>query len=102
MFILKNAASAEKLFSHILQQSIVLALAILLQERKLKCIMNKHYQLYCGVMAQARVMLEKNLITMEEFSFIDRTLSQKYKISSGSIFRDIRLINPVVRGNMRH
>ena len=89
-------------FSLILRQNIVHALAILLPERMEKYIMDNRHLIFCGVIAQARIMLQKGLITADEFARVDHVLSQKYKILPGSIFRDIRLINPVVRGNMRH
>ena len=64
--------------------------------------MNENVFAYCSAMAQARRMLEKNLITQNEYGKIDTLILEKYNLSSYSLYRDIRLITAVVRANMSH
>lgn len=64
--------------------------------------MDERYFRYCSAMAQARILLENKIISETEYVKIDQILSQKYKISPASLFRDIRLIYASFRGNMPH
>jgi len=57
---------------------------------------------YCSAMAQARRMLEKRLITRDEYARIDRMMLEKYNLPTDSLYRDIRLLTGVVRANMSH
>jgi hypothetical protein len=64
--------------------------------------MNEQILAYCSAMAQARQMLEKRLITRDEYIKIDAIILEKYNLSSYSIYRDIRLLTGAVRANMSH
>ena len=64
--------------------------------------MNEQVFAYCSAMAQARRMLEQQLITKPEYAKIDALLLKKYNLSSNSIYRDINLITAAVRANMSH
>lgn len=55
---------------------------------------------YKSAMAQARIMLEKRLITAEEFAIIETKMCETYGINFGSLYRDIDWINTPFRGNM--
>jgi hypothetical protein len=57
---------------------------------------------YCSAMAQARRMLEKRLITRDEYTRIDRMMLGKYNLPVDSLYRDIRLLTGAVRANMSH
>lgn len=47
----------------------------------------KKYFRYQTVMAWARSLLEKSLITRKEYAKIDTMMAEKYGVSSCSIFR---------------
>ena len=64
--------------------------------------MNEQVLAYISVMAQARRMLAKRLITQSEYVKIDTLMLKKYNLSSDSLYRDIRLITAAVRANMSH
>jgi len=57
---------------------------------------------YCSALAQARRMLEKRLITRDEYTRIDSVMLNKYNLPTNSIYRDIRLLTGAVRANMSH
>ncbi len=62
----------------------------------------KHIVDYCTTMAIVRSMLEQRIISFEEFVQIDELIREKYFVSNGTVFRDIRLIGLEARGNMPH
>ncbi len=64
--------------------------------------MHEQVLAYCSAMAQARRMLVRRLITQDEYLKFDTLMLEKYKLSSSSIYRDIRLITAAVRVNMSH
>ena len=57
---------------------------------------------YCSAMAQARRMLEKKLITRDEYTRIDTVMLKKYNLPAYSLYRDIHLLTGAVRANMSH
>ena len=61
---------------------------------------NEQVLAYISAVAQARRILEKNLITTAEYAKIDTLMLEKYNLPSYSIYRDIRLITATVRANM--
>ena len=62
----------------------------------------KHIVDYCTTMAIVRSMLEQRIISFEEFVQIDELIREKYSVSNGTVFRDIRLIGLETRDNMPH
>lgn len=52
----------------------------------------KREMLYQTTMSMVRRMLEKSLISEEEYAEIDTRMQEKYKPSLGTLFADIDLI----------
>jgi hypothetical protein len=57
-------------------------------------------QAYQSAMAQAKIMLEKGIIDHTGILLVESELAQKYGLKSGSIYREIDLINVAFRANM--
>lgn len=57
-------------------------------------------KLYQATMAMTRSMLNRGLITEDEYRQIDTIFTEKYAPSSGTLFSDIDLINVEKYGNM--
>lgn len=57
-------------------------------------------QAYQSAMAQAKVMLDKGIIDHTDLIFVEDILARKYGLKSGSIYREIDLINSAFRANM--
>ena len=55
---------------------------------------------YKSAMAQARVMLARNLITPAEYTIIETKMSERFGINSCSLFRENEWINTPIRGNI--
>ena len=68
--------------------------------------MNKEYFdavcSYKSVMAQARLMLLKGILTGREYAIIDTMIAEKYGLSSCSLFRENDLLYKERDGNMSH
>ena len=61
--------------------------------------MDKLYA-FCAALAEARVLLEKRLISRAEYTLISEKLIEKHGLPSNTLFQDIDLISPNFRGNM--
>ncbi len=57
-------------------------------------------QAYQSAMAQAKMMLVKGIISHTDIVSIEDKLAEKYGLKSGSIYREIDLINVAFRANM--
>ena len=57
---------------------------------------------YLATMLQAKRKLSLGMITSEDYAIIDTMQSEKYGISSCSLYRGIDLIYDGFRGNMSH
>lgn len=57
-------------------------------------------QAYQSAMAQAKIMLEKSIISKDDMVSIEDKLAEKYGLEFGSIYREIDLINVTIRANM--
>ena len=57
---------------------------------------------YLASMLQAKRMLSLGIIAPEDYAIIDTMQSEKYEISSCSLYRGIDLIYDGFRGNMSH
>lgn len=57
---------------------------------------------YLASMLQAKRMLSMGIITPEDYAIIDTMQSEKFGISSCSLYRGIDLIYNGFRGNMSH
>ena len=57
---------------------------------------------YLASMLQAKRMLAMGILTPEDYAKIDTIISDKYGISSCSLYRGIDLIYSGFRGNMSH
>lgn len=57
-------------------------------------------QAYQSAMAQAKIMLDKGIIDHTYLVFVENILARKYGLKSGSIYREIDLINSSFRANM--
>ena len=55
---------------------------------------------YKSTMAQARIMLSKNLITADEYSAIEQKMCEIFGINFDSLYRDNDWIKTPVRVNM--
>jgi len=55
---------------------------------------------YKSAMAQARVMLQKGLLTTAEISIIETKMCEMFGINFDSLYRDIDWIKTPFRGNM--
>ena len=55
---------------------------------------------YISAMAQAKVLLNKGIISKKEYADFDTIMTNKYGISLCSLFRPIDLIYPPFRANM--
>ena len=55
---------------------------------------------YISAMAQAKVLLNKGVISKKEYADFDTIIANKYGISLCSLFRPIDLIYPPFRANM--
>ena len=55
---------------------------------------------YKTVMVQAKAMLNKGLVTADEYGIIETKMCEKCGINSDSLFRENDLIYPCYRGNM--
>ena len=61
---------------------------------------NARIQAYQSAMAQARLMLRQGILESSDIVLIEDKLAEKYRLSFGSIYRDIDLINVALRANM--
>jgi hypothetical protein len=57
-------------------------------------------QAYQSALAQAKIMLDKGIIDHTDLVLVEDILSRKYGLRSGSIYREIDLINFTFRANM--
>ncbi|MGN0976880.1 MAG: SHOCT domain-containing protein [Faecousia sp.] len=57
---------------------------------------------YLASMLQAKRMLSMGIITPEDYAIIDTMQSEKFGISSCSLYRGVDLIYNGFRGNMSH
>lgn len=57
---------------------------------------------YKASMKQAQTMLERGLISADDYAKINTKLAQKYELNSCSIYADNRLINSRKDGNIHH
>jgi len=57
---------------------------------------------YKASMKQAQTMLERGLISADDYAKIDTKLAQKYGLNSCSIYADNKLINIKYDGNIAH
>lgn len=57
-------------------------------------------QAYQSAMAQAKMMLVNGIISHTDIVSIEDKLAEKYGLKSGSIYREIDLINVAFRANM--
>ena len=55
---------------------------------------------YKTAMVQAKAMLNKGLVTDDEYGIIETKMCEKFGINSDSLFRENDLIYPCFRGNM--
>ena len=55
---------------------------------------------YKTAMVQAKAMLNKGLVTADEYVIIETKMCEKFGINSDSLFRENDLIYPCYRGNM--
>ena len=60
------------------------------------------YVRYLAAMAQARVMLGKNLIVHRDFIHFEEKMRVKYGLPINSIYRDNILMTGAIRGSMQH
>lgn len=57
---------------------------------------------YLSSMLQAKIMLDRSIISKEDYSVIDTMLSKKYGLESCNIYRGIDLIYDEDIGSMSH
>ena len=62
--------------------------------------MTENEKLYQATMAFARTLLNKGLLTEEEYRVIDTKFTEKYAPTSGKLLSDIDLINLEKRAYM--
>ena len=55
---------------------------------------------YKTAMVQSKAMLNKGLVTADEYGIIETKMCEKFGINSDSLFRENDLIYPCFRGNM--
>ena len=55
---------------------------------------------YKTAMVQAKAMLNKGLVTADEYGIIETKMCEKFGINSDSLFRENDLLYPCFRGNM--
>lgn len=55
---------------------------------------------YYSAVAQAKQMLGKGLVSLEEYAVIDTIMAEKYGFSSCSLFRDNDLLYRATDGNI--
>ena len=55
---------------------------------------------YQTAMSQAKTMLDRGIISREDLITAEGIFARKYGINSGSLYRDIDLINLAFRANM--
>ena len=55
---------------------------------------------YKTAMIQAKAMLNKGLVTADEYGIIETKMCEKFGINSDSLFRENDLLYPCFRGNM--
>ena len=60
------------------------------------------YVRYLAAMAQARVMLGKNLIAQRDFVRFEEKMRVKYQLPVNSIYRDNILLRGAIRGSIQH
>ena len=63
----------------------------------------EYFKLFVGyksAMVQARILLERELITPKEFRVIETKMCQEFGINYGSLYRENDWINTNSRGNM--
>ncbi|MDD2268914.1 MAG: hypothetical protein PHY15_05110 [Eubacteriales bacterium] len=54
--------------------------------------MSENTKRYLAAMAQAKIMLQKRIISAEDYSNFDTIMSDKYSINSCSLYRSIDLL----------
>lgn len=59
-------------------------------------------KMYLGTMSIAKRLLEKGIISENEYAQIDTNFQKKYAISLSTLFTDIRLIKFESYGNITH
>lgn len=57
---------------------------------------------YLASMLQAKQMMSMGILTSDDYAAIDTIMTEKYGISSCSLYRGIDLIYDGFRGNMSH
>jgi hypothetical protein len=57
-------------------------------------------QAYQSAMTQAQIMLKNGIIGKDDIVLIEHKLAEKYGLRTGSIYREIDLINVAFRANM--
>ena len=55
---------------------------------------------YKTAMVQAKAMLNKGLVTDDEYGIIETKMCEKFGINSDSLFRENDLLYPCFRGNI--
>ena len=55
---------------------------------------------YKSAMAQARILVERGLITPKEYRVIETKMCTEFRINCGSLYRENEWINTNSRGNM--
>lgn len=60
----------------------------------------QHVIRYQAAMSQAKTMLDRGIISREDLITAEGIFARKYGINSGSLYRDIDLINLAFRANM--
>lgn len=62
----------------------------------------KNLLAYQSAMAQASAMLRRGIIDERDYAEAEGIFARKYGINSGSLYREIDLINQEFRANMSH
>jgi hypothetical protein len=57
-------------------------------------------QAYQSAIVQAQIMLKNGIIDKDDIVSIEHKLAEKYGLKTGSIYREIDLINVAFRANM--
>jgi hypothetical protein len=96
--------AAEKKFTCVekMSENTALTAAILPPAIRMVAAMadKKKIQAYQSAMAQATIMLEQGIIDHADIASVENKLAEKYGLKSGSIYREIDLINVAFRANM--
>jgi len=60
----------------------------------------QNVQAYQSAMTQAQIMLKNGIIGKDDIVLIEHKLAEKYGLRTGSIYREIDLINVAFRANI--